>query len=58
VGFANKVLTQESILGTVGDFVNKIQSKSFDNVNENYKNIQNYRMEKTMPQYIKFFQDI
>jgi len=58
VGFANKVLIQESILDTVGDFVNKIQAKDFDYTDLNYENIQNYRMERIMPQYIKFFSEI
>ena len=58
VGFANKVLTQESILNTVSDFVNKIQAKDFDYTDLNYENIQNYRMERIMPQYINFFSEI
>ena len=58
VGFANKTLTESSILNDSADFIKKIKSNNFDHTTENYQKIQKFRMENIFSKYLDFFKSI
>jgi glycosyltransferase involved in cell wall biosynthesis len=58
VGFADQVLSADSIMNNTKKFIDKINSSDFNYTSQNYEKLQAYTMQNSMPKYINVFKSL